>query len=77
MDLSTVLKELGRIKHNCGNITFKECVTGNCPYHGHKLEVPDTEYDDDTGEKITCTHGCLFQDMGMESPYEWEIPEEI
>lgn len=76
MELSQVLKELGRIKHNCHNITFKECVTGCCPYHGKKHE-PETDYDDETGETIICTHDCLFSDMGFQPPYEWEIPEEI
>ena len=77
MELSQVIKELGRIKHNCKNITFKECVAGSCPYHGHKYDKPEKEFDDDTGEEIICSYGCLFQDMGMESPYEWEIPEEL
>ena len=77
MDLSTVIKELGRIKHNCMCITFKDCVQGNCPYHGDKYDEPDKCYDDETGEEFLGTHGCMFDDMYMSRPIDWQIPEEI
>lgn len=77
MDLSTVIKELSRIKHNCSCITFKECLTGNCPYHGKRYPIARDEYDADTGEVISNTHSCLFEDIGMSMPCDWEIPEEI
>ena len=65
MDLSVVIRELGRIKHNCNCISFDECIAGNCPYHGKK------EHSD--GLSFTC----YFDNIGLNEPCTWEIPEEI
>lgn len=65
MDMSEVIKELGRIKHNCNCISFDECIEGSCPYHGRR------KHDD---KNVFC---CLFDDLGMNEPCNWEIPEEI
>lgn len=77
MDLSTVIKELGRIKHNCSCMTFKECVTGMCPYTGSKYDEPEKVVDDETGEEFMANYNCIFHDMNFEAPYDWQIPEEI
>lgn len=65
MDMSTVLKELGRIKRNCSNISFEDCMNGCCPYHGRPACEDKTIY---------C---CLFDDLGMNQPCDWQLPEEI
>ena len=57
-----VIKELGRIKHNCNCITFSECQYGMCPYSKRT-------------EKGTIK--CLYEELGMNMPCDWEIPEEI
>ena len=61
MKLEDVLKELGRIKHNCGCISDDECINGMCPYSRRDLKG---------------IH-CLYEMMGLNMPCEWEIPEEI
>ena len=62
MELITVIKELGRIKHNCSYIEDNECINGMCPYSRR-----------DKNMKIHC----LFEDLGLNMPCDWEIPDEI
>ena len=66
MDKSEVIKELSRIKHNCNSITDAECINGFCPYYGKKEPLKQ-------GYKFQC----LWEDLGMNMPCEWDLPEEV
>ena len=61
-----VIKELGRIKHNCNCMTESECINGFCPYYGKKEPLKQ-------GYKFQC----LWEDLGLNLPCDWEIPEEV
>ena len=47
-------------------MTESECINGFCPYYGKKKPL-----------KQGYVFQCLWDDLGMNCPCDWELPEEI
>lgn len=55
------INELGRVKRNCSKVTDEECINGHCPYSTK-------------GDRL---FNCLWDDMGLNPPVDWKLPEEV